>query len=111
MSHLAQERAPVFRAGPVIDGGELGFQLVAVAVEHAADDGDLFDDAALFQAFQFEDHLDAFLDSGLEKAAGIDDDDLGFVGSCNEVKAGGCQDAAEALAVGGVLGTAEADNR
>jgi hypothetical protein len=103
-------------------GGEDGFQFagadygvhfgnaladfVAVALDQAAGDDQLFCRARGFVAGHFEDGVDGLLLGGVDEGAGVDDEDFGFLGMGGQPRAGVVQHAHHHLGVNEVFGTA-----
>ena len=79
---------------------------VAVALDEAAGDDELFGRAGGFVAGHFEDGVDGFLLGGVDEGAGVDDEDLGLLRMGGEARAGAVEQAHHDLGVDEVFGAA-----
>ena len=73
----AGDARPVAGAEEVVDLGQLGPQLVGVALREAADDEEPLDFARLLGRRRTEYHVDGLLLGVADESAGVDDHDLG----------------------------------
>ena len=92
------------------DGVHFGDALadfVAVALDQAADDDELFGRARGFVAGHFEDGVDGLLFGGVDEAACVDDEDFGFLRMRGQARAGAVQQTHHHLGVNEVFGTAQ----
>ncbi len=80
---------------------------VAVALDQAAGDDEFLRRAGGLVAGHLEDGVDRLLLGGVDKLAGIDDEDLGLFGMCGEARAGAVEQAHHDLGVDEVFGAAE----
>ena len=79
---------------------------VAVALDQASGNDQFAGRAGGFEAGHLEDGVDGLLLGGVDKAAGIDDEDLGFFGMGGEARAGAVEQAHHDLGVDEVFGAA-----
>jgi len=89
-----------------VDFGDGLADVVAVALDEAAGDDELFGRAGGFEAGHFEDGVDGFLLGGVNEGAGVDDEDVGFFGMSGEASAGAVEQAHHDLGVDEVFGAA-----
>ena len=90
-----------------IDFGDALLNLVAVALDEAAGDNELFGRARGFVAGHFKDGIDGFLLGGVNEAAGVDDEDFGIFRTGGQTRAGAIKKAHHNLGVHEVFGTAQ----
>ena len=87
--------------------GDALLDFVAVALDEAAGDDELFGASRSFVAGHFEDGVDGFLLGGVDEAAGVDDEDFGFFGMGGQPRAGAVEQAHHHLGVDEVFGAAQ----
>ncbi len=92
-----------------VDFGNLRANLFAVTFGQAAGDDEFLGAAEFLVLGHFEDGFDRFLLRRGDEAAGVDDEDVGFIGPPRDFVAGARQNAHHHLAVDEVLGAAQAD--
>ena len=89
--------------------GDLFADVVAIALDHASGDDQFLRAAEFFVFGHFQDGLHGFLLRGLDEAAGIDDQHVGFAGARREFVAGARENAHHHLAIHEVLRASQAD--
>jgi hypothetical protein len=99
-----QQRGSV-QPAPDVDFGQLGRQFVTVALDEATDGGDARA-ARVRGGCSVEDRRDRLLLGEVDETAGVDDQELGAVGS-RRAMPGGTEPRLEGVGVGFVLGAAE----
>ena len=83
---------------------------VAITLDEAARDDELAGVALSLEASHLEDGVDRLLFGRVDKAAGVDDEDLGIFGTRSQVCAGAVEQAHHDLGVDEVLGTPRETN-
>ena len=89
-----------------VDFGDALLDFVAVALDEAAGDDELFRPTGGLVAGHFKDGVDGFLLGRVNEAARVDDEDIGFFGMGSEASASAVEQAHHHLGVDEVLGTA-----
>ena len=101
-----EDRLQLSGADYCIDLWDAFLNLVAVALDQASGDDQLFRFAGRFVARHFEDGVDGLLLGGVDKAAGVDDQDFGVFWTRGEARAGAVEQAHHHLGVDEVFGAA-----
>ena len=76
-----------------VDFRDVSADFVAVALDEAARDDELLGAAMGFVAGHFENGVDRLLPGGVDKGAGVDDEDLGIFGAAGQAGAGAVEQA------------------
>jgi len=97
------------RAYDGVDFRDALADLVAIALDEAAGDDELFGVAFGFEAGHLEDGVDGFLLGGVDEGAGVYDEDLGLFGAGGQARAAAVEEAHHDLGFDQVFGAAEAD--
>ena len=107
LGELRNEAVNFGRAEEEVDLGQCVDQLVLVALHHAADADDRFAVPCVLETACFDERVDRLLLGGVDEAAGVDDDDVGFrhVARILGAAVGELRDVA--LAIDGVLVTTQ----
>ena len=88
---------------------DLFADVVAVAFDHASGDDQFLRAAEFFVFGHFQDGVHGFFLRGLDEAAGVDDQHVGFAGAGREFVAGARKNAHHHLAIHEVLRASQAD--
>ena len=94
-----------------VDLGNVGADLVAIALDQAAGDDEALGAAAVGDLMldHLKDGIDALLLGGVDEGAGVDDEDLGVFGALGQLGAVVVKQAHHDLGVDEVFGAAERD--
>ena len=94
-----------------VDFGDVGADLVAIALDQAAGYDETLGAAAVgyFVLDHLEDGVDGFLFGAVDEGAGVDDEDVGVFGAGRELGAAAMEQAHHDLGVDEVFGAAERD--
>ena len=79
---------------------------IAIALDEAAGDDELFGVTLGFEAGHLEDGVDGFLLGGIDEGAGVDDEDFGLFGTGGQARATAVEEAHHDLGVDQVFGAA-----
>jgi hypothetical protein len=109
---LFQQEGQFEGAKPGIDLGDLLFKIIAIALTETTGDKDLIKTTLLFELYLAENSIDGFLFGFVDKATGVDDDDIVVFPAVlvNDVDIVGAELTAQHFAVHHILAAAESDD-
>jgi hypothetical protein len=93
-----------------VDLGQALGEFVPVALNHASRDDQALQSAGFLQLSGFQNGVDRFFARGLDEAARVDDDDLGFLRILDELASRTVEVAQHDLRIDEILGATEADH-